>query len=103
MLNSILSLFGLGKKIDYKEMLKNGGVIVDVRTKGEYNSGHIKGSINIPLDQLSGNLKKFKTDQPIITCCASGMRSGAAKNLLKSKGFANTVNGGSWYSLNNKI
>lgn len=103
MLNSILSLFGLGKKIDYKEMLNNGGVIVDVRSKGEYNSGHIKGSINIPLDQLSSNLKKFKTEQPIITCCASGMRSGAAKNLLKSKGYANTVNGGSWYSLNNKI
>lgn len=103
MLNSILSLFGLGKKIDYKEMLQNGGVIVDVRTKGEYNSGHIKGSINIPLDQLSSNLKKFKTEQPIITCCASGMRSGAAKSLLKSKGFVNTVNGGSWYSLNNKI
>lgn len=103
MLNSILSLFGLGKKIDYKEMLNNGGVIVDVRSKGEYNSGHIKGSINIPLDQLSSNLKKFKTEQPIITCCASGMRSGAAKNLLKSKGYVNTVNGGSWYSLNNKI
>ncbi len=84
-------------------MLQNGGVIVDVRTKGEYNSGHIKGSINIPLDQLSANLKKFKIEQPIITCCASGMRSGAAKSLLKSKGYVNTVNGGSWYSLNNKI
>lgn len=103
MLNSILSIFGLGKKIDYKEMLNNGGVIVDVRTKGEYNSGHIKGSINIPLDQLGGNLKKFKKDQPIITCCASGMRSGSAKSMLKSKGFENTVNGGSWHSLNNKI
>lgn len=103
MLNAILNLFGLGKKVDYKEMLNNGGIIVDVRTKGEYSSGHIKGSINIPLDQLSGNLKKFKTDQAIITCCASGMRSGAAKSLLKSKGFVNTVNGGSWYSLNSKI
>jgi rhodanese-related sulfurtransferase len=103
MLNSILSIFGLGKKVDYKELLHNGGVIVDVRSKGEYNSGHIKGSINIPLDQLSSNLKKFKKDQAIITCCASGMRSGAAKSLLKSKGFEHTVNGGSWYSLNAKI
>lgn len=103
MLNSILSIFGLGKKIDYKELLQNGGVIVDVRSKSEYSSGHIKGSINIPLDQLSSNLKKFKKDQAIITCCASGMRSGAAKSLLKSKGFEQTVNGGSWYSLNSKI
>lgn len=103
MLNSILSIFGLGKKVDYKEMLNNGGIIVDVRTKGEYSSGHIKGSINIPLDQLSANLKKFKKEQAIITCCASGMRSGAAKNLLKSKGYINTVNGGSWYRLNAKI
>lgn len=103
MLNSILSIFGLGKKVDYKEMLNNGGIIVDVRTKGEYSGGHIKGSINIPLDQLSANLKKFKKEQAIITCCASGMRSGAAKNLLKSKGYVNTVNGGSWHSLNAKI
>ncbi len=103
MLNSILSIFGLGKKVDYKELLQNGGVIVDVRSKGEFSGGHIKGSINIPLDQLGNNLKKFKKDQPIITCCASGIRSGAAKSLLKSKGFENTYNGGSWYSLNNKI
>lgn len=103
MLNSILSIFGLGKKVNYKELLQNGGIIVDVRSKGEYSGGHIKGSINIPLDQLGSNLKKFKKDQAIITCCASGIRSGAAKSLLKSKGYENTYNGGSWYSLNNKI
>jgi len=103
MLNSILSIFGLGKKVNYKELLQLGGVIVDVRSKGEFSSGHIKGSINIPLDHLGNNLKKFKKDQAIITCCASGIRSGAAKSLLKSKGFENTYNGGSWYSLNNKI
>lgn len=103
MLNSILSIFGLGKKVNYKELVENGAIIIDVRSKSEYNSGHIKGSVNIPLDQLSNNVKKFKKDQVIITCCASGIRSGAAKSLLKSVGFEHAINGGSWYSLNNKI
>lgn len=89
--------------MDYKQLVKDGAVIVDVRSKGEYSSGHIKGSINIPLDQLSGHLQKFKKGQTIITCCASGMRSGAAKTFLKSKGFDQTHNGGSWYQLEHAI
>ncbi len=103
MFDSILSLIGLGNKVDYKQLVKEGAVIVDVRSKGEYSSGHIKGSINIPVDQLSAHLNKFKKGQTIITCCASGMRSGAAKNFLKSKGFEQTHNGGSWYQLKQVI
>lgn len=93
-------IFGLGPKVDLGELIEQGAIIVDVRTKGEYASGHVKGSLNIPLDQLEYNLKKFKsTEQPIITCCASGMRSGSAKGLLKSKGYTNVHNGGSWHNL----
>jgi rhodanese-related sulfurtransferase len=73
-------------------------VIVDVRSKGEFQSGHLRNSINIPLDSLQSNLSRLKKDKPVITCCASGMRSGSAKNILKSKGY-NVVNGGSWVSL----
>lgn len=104
MLASLKKLFGLGPATDYAQLVKEGGVIVDVRTKGEYASGHIKGSINIPLDQLSNNLAKFKDkDQHIITCCASGMRSASGKSILKSKGYNNVYNGGSWMSLRNKL
>ncbi len=98
MLDSIKKLFG-GNAVNYSELLANGAVIVDVRTPGEFVSGHIRGSLNIPLDQLKGNLKKIKKDKPVIVCCASGMRSAAAKGVLKSNGFNDVHNAGSWTKL----
>lgn len=88
-----------GPKVDMGQLIKDGAVIVDVRSTGEYAGGHIKGSMNIPLDQLSGKLNKLNKSKPIITCCASGMRSASAKGMLKSKGFTDVYNGGSWMSL----
>ncbi|MCE9538159.1 MAG: rhodanese-like domain-containing protein [Bacteroidetes bacterium] len=83
---------------------KQGAVILDVRSNGEYSGGHIKGSINIPVDQLSKNLSKLKDkNKPIITVCASGMRSASAKSILKSNGYTQVHNGGGWGSLQNKI
>jgi phage shock protein E len=103
MFNFIKNLFGLGPKVDYQELVKNGAQIIDVRTKGEFQSGHIKGSKNIPLQSLQNNMKKIKKDKPVITCCASGMRSGSAKSMLKANGFSEVYNGGGWMSLRNKI
>lgn len=103
MFETIKKILGLGPKIDYSEMAKNGAIILDVRSKGEYAHGHIKGSINIPVETLRSNLHKLKKDKTIITCCASGMRSASAKNILKSNGFSEVHNGGGWSSLQNKL
>jgi rhodanese-related sulfurtransferase len=104
MWNFLKNLLGFGPKIDYTELLRQGAVVLDVRTKTEYGTGHIKGSVNIPLDQLYGSLAKLKDkNQPIITCCASGMRSDTAKHVLKSKGYTQVYNGGGWSSLLYKI
>jgi len=103
MIQLLKKLFGLGTKVDFNELLKQGATIIDVRTVEEYKNGHIKNSINIPLDKLPNNLSKLKKDKPIITCCASGMRSASAKNILKSNGFSEVHNGGGWMSLQNKI
>jgi len=104
MLSLIKKMLGIGPKTDFSELVKAGAIILDVRTKGEYGTGHIKGSVNIPVDQLSKNLHKFKDKKrTIITCCASGMRSYSAKGILTSNGYANVYNGGSWHSLNNKL
>ena len=103
MINAIKNLFGFGPKVDYAELVKQGAVILDVRSKGEFQGGHIKGSINIPVDTLNNNLNKLKKDNPIITCCASGMRSASAKSILKSNGFTEVHNGGGWSSLQNKL
>lgn len=96
-------IFGSGAKVDLKQLVAQGAVIMDVRTPAEFNSGHIKGAINVPLQNIEKSLSKFKKDQVIITCCASGMRSGSARGILRSKGFTNVHNGGGWASLKAKI
>ncbi len=85
-------------------MLSSGGIIIDVRSEGEFYSGHIKNSLNIPLGELSSKLDQFEDkDQPIITCCASGLRSAGAAKLLSARGYTNVVNGGGWSSLQKKL
>ena len=103
MIEILENLFGLGPKVDFAEMVKNGATVIDVRTKGEFQQGHIKGSVNIPLNNLKNSLNKIKKDKPVITCCASGARSASAKGILKSSGYSEVHNGGGWMSLRNKI
>ncbi len=102
MIQAIKNILGFGPKTDWKELVKNGAKIIDVRTKEEYMSGHIIGSLNIPLNTLSDKISKISKDKPVITCCASGMRSSTAKNILQSNGFT-VHNGGGWVGLQNKI
>ncbi len=104
MINTLKKIFGLGPSVNYSELVKNGAIILDVRSKSEYAGGHIKGSINISVDTLRNNLGKLKDkNKPIITCCASGMRSASAKSMLTSNGYTQVYNGGGWYSLQNKL
>ena len=96
-------LSNLFKKTDYKELVKNGAVIIDVRSNGEYKGGKISNSTNIPLDTIDSQMDRIKKmDKVVITCCASGMRSGVAKGKLKAAGIE-AHNGGGWASLNSKI
>lgn len=99
MLEAIKKLLGFGPKADFGKIIAGGAQIVDVRTPAEYSSGHLKGAVNIPLDTLSSRLSKLKKDRAVITCCASGMRSRAAKNMLTSCGFSDVYNGGTWHNL----
>ena len=99
MIAAIKKLLGIGPKADLGDVIARGGVIIDVRTTGEYAGGHVKGSMNIPLNALGSQMSKLKKDKPVITCCASGMRSGSAKSMLLSSGFTEVHNGGSWYNL----
>jgi phage shock protein E len=103
MLDKIKSMI-MGPSVDYRTLIKEGATIVDVRSRGEYAGGHIKNSVNIPVDQLANNLSRLKDkNATIITCCASGMRSASAKSILISNGYKNVHNGGGWSSLQSKI
>jgi len=88
---------------DYKALVAEGAIIIDVRSPGEYQGGHIKGSVNIPVDKIKGHVAELKKkNKSIITCCRSGARSGMAADILNSAGLT-AFNGGPWNSLDKKI
>jgi phage shock protein E len=73
--------------------------IIDVRTVAEFQGGHVPGSINIPLNEIPGKIEEIKKmSQPILLCCASGMRSSQATQFLQSHGIA-CANAGSWLDI----
>ena len=74
--------------------------IIDVRTPGEFHTGHVPESINIPLQEIYKRVKEIKQmQQPIVLCCASGNRSGQAATFLQSEGV-DCENGGCWFDVN---
>ena len=99
MLSLFKNLFK-SNSVDLAQLIKDGAVIVDVRSKAEFATGHVKGSINIPLEQIGSSVENLKSYNHVITCCRSGNRSGMAKRTLESKGFKNVSNGGSWQNVN---
>jgi phage shock protein E len=101
MLNFIKKLLSLNS-VDLKTIYDSVAIIIDVRTPAEFKGGHLKNSKNIPLQQLKSEMKKLDVKKPIITCCASGMRSSSAKSILQQNGFE-AYNGGGWSSLQNKL
>ena len=95
---------GVAPAVDYAALVKAGAPIIDVRTKAEFAGGHIRGSVNIPLQELGANLKRFPDlESPVVVCCASGMRSASARSLLIAKGYRRVYNGGGWRSLANRL
>ncbi len=103
MLRFLKQLFGGAPAVDYRELKAQGALIIDVRAKAEYAAGHIKGSVNIPLDRIAQSTKKIKAKKKtVITCCRSGRRSGIAAKILQGQGVE-VYNGGGWQSLDSKL
>ena len=98
-MNFLKNIFGLGPKVDYADLIINGATIIDVRSSQEFKSGNPANSINIPLDQIPAKINKIKKmKEPIIVCCASGMRSGRAKGMIAQAGVE-VHNAGSWRNI----
>lgn len=83
---------------DAQSHLQNGALVIDVRTPGEFRSGHLPGAINLPLDQIETSLPPRVKDKghPLLLHCQSGMRSGVATRKLNAMGYANAFNLGSY-------
>lgn len=70
--------------------IDSAGLILDVRSAGEYAEGHIPGAVNIPHDQLGSRLNEIgeHRDKEVVLYCRSGKRAGVAAGILESAGFS---------------
>ena len=93
----IFNLFGGSTSVaSIEQYLQRNAVVIDVRTLEEFEDGHVQGSKNIPLQNISAHIEEIKMlGKPVITCCRSGARSGSAATILKQHGI-DAINGGPW-------
>ena len=103
MYKTIRQLFGIEPSPDYARLLKEGAVILDVRSQEEFNEAHIEGALNIPIEKLRDNLNRLARQITIIVCCKDGSKSWYAKNLLDAHGYQPVINAGSWMKLKRKL
>lgn len=82
---------------------EEGAIFVDVRSRDEFASGHVPGTLNVPLPELSGRLPEISKDLPVVLCCASGTRSGMASVILRKAGYPRVYNVGPWVRLLGKV
>lgn len=85
------------------KLIKNGAVILDVRTEKEYAMGHIDGSLNISLGTIRERYVELDSNKTYITVCSHGLRSVKVEHILKEKGFKKVYNGGAWSDLQKSL
>ena len=98
-----MELFGLFSQKEtiekIQKYLENGAVILDVRTRTEWDNGHSDGAKHIVLNTIPDHIQEIKAlDKPIITVCKSGGRSQSATTILKQHGI-DVINGGPWQNV----
>jgi phage shock protein E len=81
-----------------REHLKKGALLLDVRTVEEFTAGHLTNAVNIPLDQIKEAVPRRLPDKGkvLLLHCRSGRRSGIAEQQLRSLGYTNAFNIGSY-------
>lgn len=81
-------------KIEEDNKEKEKYLVIDVRSPEEYNAGHVKHAINMPLDTLESRLSEIESfkDKDVITVCNTGNKSGQAQKILKDNGFTKVLN-----------
>ncbi|MGB7549715.1 MAG: rhodanese-like domain-containing protein [Terracidiphilus sp.] len=81
-----------------RQHLRDGALVIDVRTATEFESRHLPKAINIPSSEIETYLPRRVTDKSrvLLLHCQSGMRSGVAKKTMRKLGYTNTFNLGSF-------
>jgi phage shock protein E len=76
------------------QKIQNGAVIIDVRTEGEFQSGHYPGSKNIPVNMVAARMSEIPKGRPIVVYCSAGGRSASARDILIRHGYSDVINAG---------
>ena len=63
-------------------------MVIDVRKKSEFESEHVEGAVNVPLNQINQHLEKFPKEQEFVLHCAGGYRSMIAASILQQRGWS---------------
>lgn len=85
--------FGDVSPAEAKRLVEGGALLLDVRTPGEFASGHLPSALNVPLGELGSKLENLAAkDRAIVVYCASGVRSASAAGALRSAGYATVKN-----------
>lgn len=101
----LLGRLGGGDANNARALRAAGAPVVDVRSKEEWNEGHLDGATWVPLGELPKRLNEIEAlvqhdkSKPVVVVCRSGGRAGQARTLLQQQGFTHVVNGGGWTAL----
>lgn len=101
LLMSRMGAMGGADQAEVWRKIKEGALVIDVRTDGEFRSGHLEGALNIPYEQTEALVKAVGQDKSrsVIVYCRSGRRSGLAQRALQDQGYQHVINGGGYHSL----
>ncbi len=82
-----MSLFG-GSKHEGRKLVESGALLLDVRTREEFQERHLEGAVNIPVQELATRVRELGAkERPVVVYCRSGGRSAAAATLMKASGY----------------
>jgi len=76
------------------DYLKKNALVIDVRSKPEYNGGHFSSAVSLPIDQFEARIKEMAPDQnrPVIVYCHAGSRAAMAEGILRKNGYTQVIN-----------
>jgi phage shock protein E len=77
---------------EIRELVEQGGQLIDVRSSQEFTRGALKKAVNIPLESIPHHTESIDREKPVMLYCVSGMRANVVKQFLESMGFNQVYN-----------
>ena len=77
---------------EIRELVENGGQLIDVRSNHEFSQGALKHAVNVPVETIPHAAESIDKSKPVMLYCGSGMRASMVKQFLESLGFNHVYN-----------